>query len=393
MNPYFAYSLAFSVALTIYSLGWSKIYPPLSLSLFFFIAITIVAFAGVGVYWKKTIQAPKISLPVDRRAIFITLFIYVLWTIEFFNEGGVPLIKILTNAPYDYRYFGVPSLHVFVVTFSSFYTIYLFHVYSSTRRRGILALYAINLFAAFLIYNRGMFLFNVVASAFVALSFAHRIPKKLLLVSPFVLVIAFYLFGVFGNIRVSHIEGTSYNGEIFLNTGGANDRFRNGPIPDEFFWMYIYTSSPLANLQENINKADRHCLQWSWFFKMVNNEMLPDFISKRINRWFKIPHPGDYRIERYFNVSTVYSIAFSHLCWNGMVIMVIFILAIPFLYFRILRLNSPYTLTALAILSTMYLFMAYDNTIRFTGLSFQLFYPVAFHWLEQKNWFNLRAPN
>lgn len=388
MNPYFAYSISFIVAITIYALGWSDAYPPLSLALLGFLGCTIIGFTIVGFRWQRITKSTLERLPVDNNPLVVTIFIYVLWAADFFYEGGIPLLKILLAQPYNYRLFGIPSLHVFTVTFSSFYTIYLFHLYLSGRKKLILILYFINLSAAVLIYSRAMFMFNVCASIFIFFQFVKKLSPRMMASVPFLALLLFYLFGVFGNLRVSREAKSNYDNSIFLNTGQATQNFRESIVPNEFFWSYIYASSSLANLQQNINHADRH-VSWAWFGKMVNNEMLFDFISKRINTVFNIPHPGEHTIEGPFNVSTIYSKAFSHLSWIGMAIMSAYLLLIPFLYYKLLS-PSPFLRTGLAILTTMFLFTAYDNTISFTGLSFQLIYPILFSWLEDRKIFSLR---
>ena len=232
-------------------------------------------------------------------------------------------------------------------------------------------------------------MFNVVSSCCLYIHATKTIPFRILVVAPFILAICLFLFGVVGNIRVSQIDQTSYNNSTFLTHGGASENFKNSIIPNEFFWTYIYTSSPIANLQKNINNADQH-VSLTWFIKMVNNEMIFDSISKRINSIYGIPHPGEHTINGSFNVSTIYSVAYSHLGWLGMAIMFCYILIFPMVYRKLNKSNSPFYLTGFAILVTMYFFMAFDNTIRFTGLSFQLVYPLIFAWLEMRGIFILR---
>lgn len=389
MNPYFAYSISFIVALGTYLLGWSGLYPRLTADLAWFLALSVLFSFMAGVYWNRKKYVSFQKLPPDRNVILVTGFIYLLWICEFFYAGGIPILKILLGQPYNYRLFGIPSLHVFVVTFSSFYTVYLFHLYLSTRKKKVLLFYLINLLAAVLIYSRAMFMFNMVASVVLLLPFTPRAPRRALPVSLAGLLILFYLFGVFGNLRVSHEAKVHYDNTIFPQAGQATKSFKESAIPNEFFWAYIYASSPLANLQKNINKADKH-LSFSWFLRMANNEMLFDFISKRINRVFDIPHPGEHTIYGSFNVSTIYSVAYSHLGWLGMAIMFCYIMAIPVGYSKLFKNNSPFFASGFSILITMYLFMAYDNTVRFTGLSFQLVYPVIFSWAESKGIFGLR---
>jgi hypothetical protein len=59
--------------------------------------------------------------------------------------------------------------------------------------------------------------------------------------------------------------------------------------------------------------------------------------------------------------------------------MAVVILSIPLFFNKILPATSVFYLTGLSILNTMFLFMVFDNTIRFTGLSFQIVYPVLLH--------------
>jgi hypothetical protein len=94
--------------------------------------------------------------------------------------------------------------------------------------------------------------------------------------------------------------------------------------------------------------------------------------------------------RRPFNVSTVYSRSFSYQGWIGMFIIGGFVLLIPLVYAKFLPVNS-YQLTGIAVLNTMYLFLFYDNTIRFTGLGLQLVYPFllplaerASGWVQKK---------
>ncbi|MEQ9415755.1 MAG: hypothetical protein RIF39_18090, partial [Cyclobacteriaceae bacterium] len=235
MNPYFAYSISFTVAIAIYTLDWSEAYPSLSPELLGFLAVTIIGFTIIGFHWRRITKNSLERLPVDSNPLFVTIFIYALWTADFFYEGGVPLLKILLAQPYNYRLFGIPSLHVFTVTFSSFYTLYLFHLYLSSRKKLILLLYFINLSAAVLIYSRAMFMFNVCASTFLFFQLGKKLSPLALTTVPLLIILLFYLFGVFGNLRVSRESKSHYDNSIFLNTGQASQNFKESIVPNEFF--------------------------------------------------------------------------------------------------------------------------------------------------------------
>lgn len=379
INPYFCYALAFGIALLLYPLGWSKIYPPISVQVLLFLLITMVIH-GVSAFFfarSKATTFREIPSATKRAPIFMTAFIYCLWIAEFLYAGGVPLLNILLGRPFDYKTFGIPSLHVFVVTFSSFYTIFLFHQYLSHRSRRLLVLYAINLVAAILIYNRGMLLFNLFASVSLFMICRGRLRHVFILI-PLAVLIAF-LFGVLGNMRVSNESRVPYTSTLFLKTGQASDDFNRSIIPDEFFWAYIYSTSPIANLEVNVRSAQSRVLALPTFWYWLNDEVLFDFISKRVNAMTGRERPRIATIEGPFNAPTVYSGSYAHLGFTGIVLMALIIWILPWLYLRIIHPSSAFFLTGLVTLNVIFFFMVFDNTLRFTGLSFQMVYPVLLH--------------
>ncbi len=383
INPHSSYVLSFTVAMLAYALGWSDLFPPLSVQLLLFLLLTIILHMAFSYHWKQNIIVFKSSDNSFFNPVIITLLICALWTADFIYEGGVPLIKILFKQPYNYRLFGVPSLHVFTVTFSSFFTVYLFTLFVSSRQRIYLYLYLVNIVFAILIYNRGMFIFNIVSTAFVYFLSSPFLTWKRVsfLFTIFFLVV--FLFGLMGSLRVSFEAKRKYDSNIFLNIGKASANFRESWIPKDFFWGYVYLSSPVANLQQNINTFDVPPFSISRMVQHLHNEMLFDFISKRINRILGMERERENTIPgRPFNVSTVYSRSFSYQGWTGMFMIGAFVLTLPLLYAKMLPLTR-YNLTGIAILNTMYLFLFFDNTIRFTGLGFQLVYPMVFPLIEK----------
>jgi hypothetical protein len=239
-----------------------------------------------------------------------------------------------------------------------------------------------------------MLLFNLSASGFLLVVYHGKLSMKLLAsVVPLLFVVTLF-FGIMGTIRSAHKAGTAYTNAGFLETGSATEGFRNSGVPAEFFWAYIYTSSPLANLATNLSSPTPP-LTSPAFGHWVINEILPDFISKRVNHYTggapKIPR----RIPGPFNASTVYAGSYSYFGWPGLFLMAAVILSLPFLLLRILPISSPFFLTGFVLMNTMFLFMIFENMIKFSGLSFQLVYPVIltigirkFAWI--KNIFSLQ---
>jgi hypothetical protein len=385
VNPYISYALSFTIALLLYMLGWSLLYPPLQYPVVIFISATIVMHVAIGMvlFKRKLITFKKLPPSTLRKPLVITAFIYFLWAMEFLYAGGIPLLKIILKQPYDYRTFGIPSLHVFIVTFSSFYTALLFHQYLSSRSRGVLILFFINLMAALLIYNRGMALFNIAHAAFLYLLSVKRISIVKAVAGVFITIMLLYIFGVLGSLRVSREARIPYSNEEFLKIGQASPAFRKSAIADEFFWSYIYISSPLANLQHNMSNASQQHLSWKALGWWVNDQLLPDFVSKRVHHICQNEAPMPPQIPGPFNASTIYTGSYFQLGLVGIALMAIIIACMPFLYLLLIPQHSPYFLSGMAIMNTIFIFMIFENTIHFTGLSFQLFYPVLFYFINK----------
>lgn len=382
INPHICYAVSWLVALLVYSMGWSILYPSLDVTLIIFIVVTLIVHV---ILWKrvkvserhtqKSFSEPKID------SLFVTVFIYVLLIVDFVFGGGIPLFKLILNIPFDYRLFGTPVLHVFVVSFGSFYTVYLFHFYLTSKKKKYLYLFLLNLSIAILICSRAMLIFNLTAAAVLYLNSLQRLPLRLVFYSVPAIVVILFLFGVVGTRRASFELNQSYNTNLFLENGEASPSFRKSSVPSEFFWSYFYISSPLANLQLNIRHFKVPSLSWKRSLEFFNNEILFESISKRLNALLKIHRESEFRVKSHFNASTIYSVSYSYLGWLGMVIMALYLIAFPIFYERMTSLTSCQSVGN-AIICCCYLFLAYDNTLRLMGLGFQLIYPLVYPLFE-----------
>jgi len=383
INPHLCYVAGFGASLIVYLLGWSEIYPRLELSLLAFLIGTIILHIFFSKFQKRTnIPFAQASLEPKVNPWIVTAFLYALWSIDFLKEGGVPLFKVLLNKPFDYKQFGFPVLHVLAVSFGSFYCVYLFYLFLRSKKRLFICLYLLNMLPAVLIYSRAMLLFNAASSVFIWLSSLQEIPyKKILLALPLT-VIVMYLFGVAGTKRVSFEAQSPYNTDFFLNNAGATRQFKESFVPKEFFWGYFYVSSPLANLQLNVSHFKREPITFLRVLEYINNELLFESLSKRINQCFRTEREKEFRIKEQFNASTVYSTSYSYLGWMGMFFTAVIVVMLPSVYNR-LMINNSFTIIGNAILCTTFLFMSYDNTIRLMGLGFQLVYPILFPMAEK----------
>ena len=375
-NPFYIYILSFLIVFFVYSFEWSTAFPRISMSTKIFFGITFIISCILGYPLKKYYENIRLIIPESKKNKICLIFFAIGYSVEFIYNGGIPLYLIIRNIPYQYTTFGIPSLHVFLHTFISFYSVYLFHQFLSNRKKNVLFLYLLTLIPHILIVNRGSLFIVLVSSLFVfLLSIKTLRIKYLFFISLFILVF-FYFFGYLGNIR-------SANGDKYYipKESLASKSFIDGPIPKEYFWGYAYIASPMANFQHNVNTATPQPSLKSGIC-LYKNELLPDFISKRLPE-IECGN-GVNRVFPFYNVSTLYAPSYSLMGWFGPIILFIYGCFIALFYTFTISRKSIYYVTGLAILMTTFLHNTFTNMWSFSGLSFQLIYPLIGYLFEGK---------
>ncbi|MGI8952517.1 MAG: hypothetical protein ACR2FN_13145 [Chitinophagaceae bacterium] len=373
-NPYVVYALAFLFTAIIYTFHWSALYPQLSLQLFLFIACTSIFSILIGLLLHKTNYLSYKKVSYNSYTLWIvTILILIGYVIECTYMRVIPILAIIHRTGYDYTSFGIPTFHVILVTFNSFWAVFVFHNYISQKKKHLLICFILCLLPAILIFNRAMLLLNLGSSFFVLFMSAEYLRKLIVKVTVFVIAILF-LFGIAGNVRLT---GNQSVNNIILDWGQATESFRESAVPKEFFWAYLYITSPLANVQETIN--DHHITAFSFqkFGTFLNRDFLPDFIWKR-NVFFLQPVEHVNQIAPAFTVGTVYGTSFAYIGWWGMLLMYFYILFFNLFIILTVSKKSAFFVTGIAILDCIMLFNIFDNMFSFSGLSMQLFYPIVF---------------
>ena len=390
INPYYCYVFSFGLALFIYSWGWSEIYPVLTFDVTIFLLSSFAIALYVGGKLKKKLYYENI--PVSNKRMYIILLIVVSYIIEFLYNGAIPIFLILKGADVSYMDFGIPTFHVMLHTFTGFYTIYIFHQYLSSKSRNILLSFFIMLLPNILIVNRGALIMTLTACMIVYLFSIRRVLVNSVFSLIIGAVVFFYGFGYLGNAR-------SFNGDptAFLKFTKATDSFMDSIIPKEYYWFYIYASSPFANFQNATVTSKIHRYDVASF---VTWELLPDFISKRIipmESDFDGTNRLDYSINPILTVGSIYFEPYIRLGWLGPVIVFLFYIVLMYLYVMSISKNSKYFISAIAILSVMSIFNMFENMINFSGLSFQLIFPLILSRYEKYKFkfvgFTLRGVN
>lgn len=369
-NPNFIYIAAFMVPFLFYSLAWSMLYPQLRIPLFLFYLFTFLISSILGVVLHCCKPFTYTTIPVSKFNRLSIRTIYFLYFIEVLYSRKIPLVGLLTGTfEYSEDTFGLPVLHTFLVSFNTFYSIYLIHQYFSNKTRSTLYLFFWSLLPFILLVYRSSILSILLGAFLVYLFGMKRISGKMIFKSIAGVVIVLYLFGFMGNIRSGHGDPT-----YIPRSSGATEGFLESWVPSEFYWSYLYIASPVANLQNNIDNTDK---PGGNFHQLVINECLPNFITKFVP-FLQVPTVEFYQINPFLNVGTMYVYSFSYLKWKGIVFFFLYFILFINLYYLIVIKSKTFKVTGLAILFTVIIFGNFHNTIAYSASSIQLLYPVLF---------------
>ena len=371
-NPNFIYIITFIVPFLVYSLGWSTIYPALSVQLFAFYLLTFFIASLLGFFINKLPAYKYKTIPVFKYNLLVLLLLYFFYWLDCLYSGYVPLFAFSKGeAEYGGNInFGIPTFHVLLVTFSLFFSVFLFHQLLSNRRSYLLLFYLMSFVPFIFLLQRSNIMITVISSAF--LLFISQKKITLFKISGILILFigSIYIFGFLGNLRSSNGDPT-----FIPKASGATEEFLQSKVPKEFYWGYLYIASPVANLQNNINIEQNVQPDLKGFIVF---EMIPDFISKKISSVFSMTRREFNQINSFLNVGTLYARPFSFLSWLGMFLLFIYLILMMNLYYLIIKKSSMYASTGLALMFTTIALANFDNTISYSAFSFPMFYPFLF---------------
>ena len=132
---------------------------------------------------------------------------------------------------------------------SIFFSVFFFQSFLDTKKKKYLLYVMIFLFFHLLIFRRSAAIWIITSSVFLYLLYKHRVSILTIGIFLFCLPIFSYSFGVYGAKR------SDLKKQYVINDLGASDAFVKSGISHNHYLTYLYTSSPLANLQENIDNV------------------------------------------------------------------------------------------------------------------------------------------
>ncbi|MDR3258859.1 MAG: oligosaccharide repeat unit polymerase [Fusobacteriaceae bacterium] len=362
LNPFYFYAIIWILVLLLYKLEISKLYPKLSNDLIIFLLISLFLYIIAGIVFKKKFKGKLIKNEIiKKRFLKIYILIIFLWIINFIYVGAIPLFEILKKSNFSYKNFkGIKTIYVFLVTYTNYLSIYSFYNYLLCKRKINLIFSIIGVFIYLLVYSRSGILF-LLMNYFIIFLILNKKIKNYIIIG-IIGGITLYSFGILGNIRHYY----KWNDTSMIKKISKIEIYQNNFDP--FIWSYVYITSPLGNLQYNINYS-----RPSYNIKkFISENLLLDAINKRISDG---KTPVKLMVEN-LTVSTMYISSYLTLGMHGMYIISLLYLSFNIIYIFITK-NSNIFLVGISLLCVLNIFSIFDNSYIFSGFSFSLIYPLA----------------
>lgn len=194
----------------------------------------------------------------------------VITVIEIIFSGGLPIIWLITGSSKNYRDFGIPSLHGFLISILLACSMVSFWMFLETRQRRYIAVpvFALLWFAASI--TRGYMLGLLLQLLFFTLARKPLTTGQIVKIA--VGFVCFIIaFGYLGDFR-------SGGGDLIRALGKPTERYPDW-LPTGFLWAYIYLATPLNNL---LNTLQLNPSIDQFTLAATTSQLLPSFVRNLI---------------------------------------------------------------------------------------------------------------
>lgn len=370
INPFLMFGFTFLFVIVAFNLKLSGLYYTESSSLMnlVFLALIFISIFLGCMYKSAVINKHKLECvrkEVNLNKTYSVMILIFGFLAECINNNGVPLFMVFRGELYDYTQFGIKTFHVFYMGYLSAAAVVNFERFIHSRKYKFLVTPILSVVITLLIMNRGATFLIIFPMALMYFSTLKvKFSLKHFSLALIVLVAFITAFGVLGDKRM---QASGYVQEnAIMEIGKADPLF--AVLPSGFFWTYLYSTSPYANLllqetDKNMDKGD--------VGDFISAAILPDFISKYTN-----PNLSDkytlHKITPELNVATGFSQALIIFGLSGVVLLFLWFLCVNFLFIRLNK--NAYLISACATLSSMAIFMSFNNMIIFSSCVLQLIF-------------------
>jgi hypothetical protein len=375
VNPFYLYCIAFLLAIIIYSWGWCVFFPKLSSNLLMFFLISFPFFIIAGYFLGKPGSRVEI---LQVRPLFLNDVIFCvivfLGILNILIMGYLPILDRSNN----YREFGAPVIDPLFNTMSIFFSVFYLKTFLYNKKRKYLVYILVILILQVLLFRRSTVIWIIVSSVFLLLLYYQRIRVMVVILCLICLPLFSFYFGLYGNFR------SKLTKSFVINDLGASNSFKKTGISYNHYMTYLYISSPLANLQKNIDQGSGFSNNGdlkSFIFSCI----LPENLTRRLNGTLKPGIPECSLIHPELIVGTFLMASFCTMGWAGMIIMLFYVLIFSLICITIIRKMGTFQISTYCILSTSVFLLIFANFLTRLDVVLMLFvYPVVFNFLYTK---------
>jgi hypothetical protein len=385
-NPFLLYVVSFCTILGVYQLGWSEIYPPLSYDLLLFFGLTFI-FALLLARLVHPMVASAGSYQPGLLTKYAGLFVIATFAIELVLAGGIPLLLVINGASFSQMQGTATHLHVFTL-WSAYSTIRFADFLYSKRRLYLFEALLPVIFYALLVY-RGPAIMTLSSWIFIFIIKNSGLRLKHIMIVAIAAVGVLYVNGRIGDLRAPGDD---------IRAGQPAAAFRESGVPRTFFWAYLYSTVPLANLQLSVDKIQSNKGTVAEF---IVSELIPDTFSRRIMPYVNhriTSNQGNFitrdmlysweqpQVGPGMNISTIFGRSYGFFGWIGPAIMFAVLSTFIIVYLLVIS-RSPFRVPCLALLNTLVLFCLFNNMLVSAAIIPQLVWPLL---LPPWGWWKLK---
>lgn len=366
LNPFYWYSLIWTLVLGLYSLGFSEINQRLSTNLMVFFILTILISVVIGFVFREVFQYRSLNDP-PKITNTITFIIAIFIAIDLVYTGQIPFFTILKGVGKygDTEVMGMPLVHTLLTNLIVVYSSYLFYIFLETKEKSILIKIFIQLSFFLLFFQKGMIIMILFIFFNLFLAKLRKYHKvftiKNMLIMIFGISLLLYLNGGLANIR----SGMTWNDSSYIMSVA---HINNWPkwIAGQYIWSYTYITTPLGNLNQLLlvfnNKFDIGKLILTIVPVILSNQFMP--IANGFNTL-------DYKLAvRYLNASTGFMDAVDAAGFLGICLFYVMVLCITiFLTWYIFKKKKNYSTPMFAIIVMMVMMLFFYDTFNAAATS------------------------
>ncbi len=250
---FFLYSLHLSEQLIFEIENFPELYASIVAPFIFGGIIVILIYANfsrrmprhVSSLYAPMFERDAKNIKVLKKRMQLIASIFVLGSIfEVIYSSGVPIYWYFIANGKQHSDFGIASIHGFLMSMIVAYATISYYLFKLTQDKSFLLKVAVILFWCLVLVSRNFLIATFLQLMFIELILRKVPAKKLIYI--FIIGLSFIaLFGVIGDFRT----GSS---DLIMAIGRPTENYPSW-LPSGFLWVYLYITTPLNNLLNNLN--------------------------------------------------------------------------------------------------------------------------------------------